>query len=119
MSREQGSSLLETLVIWFAVVLVVGQALVTLGRLDSAATRADEAAQTAAAWAARHGDTDDALRLARNAAPGAHVGVERSGDELAVVVTIDVPLVGPAGSSLTRAVHGRAVVRISPYRSEP
>jgi hypothetical protein len=45
--------------------------------------------------------------------------VERSGDELAVVVTIDVPLVGPAGSSLTRAVHGRAVVRISPYRSEP
>lgn len=58
MSREQGSSLLETLVIGFAVVLVVGQALVTLGRLDSAATRADEAAQTAAAWAARHGDTE-------------------------------------------------------------
>ncbi|MEA2057315.1 MAG: hypothetical protein U9O63_01215 [Actinomycetota bacterium] len=117
MSRERGSSLIETLVIGFAVVLVVGQALVTLGRLDSAATRADEAAQTAAAWAARHGDTDDALRLARDAAPGAEVSAVRHGDEIAVVVTISVPLVGPTGTPLTRTVHGRAVARVSPYRS--
>jgi hypothetical protein len=116
-TSERGASLIETLVIGFAVVLVVGQALVTLGRLDTAATQAGEAAEVAAAWAARHGDDRDAARIARRLAPGADVSTTRQGDEIAVVVTIDVPLVGPSGTALTRTVHGRATARLSPYRS--
>lgn len=117
MTSERGASLIETLVIGFAVVLVVGQALVTLGRLDAAATRASEAAEVAAAWAARHGDDRDAARIAGRLAPGSDVSTTRQGDEIAVVVTIDVPLVGPSGTALTRTVSGRATVRLSPYRS--
>lgn len=119
MRSEEGSSLIETLVIGFVVVLVVGQALVTVGRIDSAGTRAAEAAEVAAAWAARHGDVEDAARIARRLAPGAGVETVRRGDEISVVVTIAVPLVGPSGTSLSRDVHGRATARLSPYRSRP
>ena len=58
MTGERGTALLGTLTIGFAVVLLVGQALVTIGRISSAATTAEETAQYAATWAAHLADLD-------------------------------------------------------------
>ena len=117
MNRQGGSALLETVVVGFVVLIVVSQTLVTLGRLESAGLAADEAARHAAAWAARHGDLESAERIADGLLPDAQVTVSRAGDEVVVQVALDVPLLGPDGSPLTRTVSGRAAAMISPYRS--
>lgn len=119
MTGERGSTLLPTLVIGFAVVVLVGQSLVTIGRLGAAATEAEEAAAHAATWAARHGDVSDAREVAQRMAPDAIAGVEETSDGIAVTVALDVSLVGPEGSPLTWTVIGRAVVPVSEFRSQP
>lgn len=119
MSGERGSTLLPTLVIGFAVVLLVGQSLVTIGRLSSAATEAEEAAGYAATWAARHGDVSDAQQIAQRMVPEATVGVEATPDGISVTVEVEVSLVGPEGSLLTQVVTGRAEVPFSEFRSQP
>lgn len=117
-TSQRGSALLEAVVVGFAVLIVVSQALVTLGRLESAGLAADEAARHAATWANRHGDLEAAERIAAGFLPDARVTVSRDDDGLVVDVALDVPLLGPDGSPLTRTVHGRATVTISPYRSQ-
>jgi len=119
MSEERGTALFGTLAIGFAVLLLVGQALVTIGRVSSAATTAEETARYAATWAARHGDASDAERIANTMAPEARVEAATTTDGISVTVEIEVSLVGPEGSPLTRAVIGRAVVPISDFRSVP
>ena len=56
MRGQRGTALLGTLAIGFLVVILVGQSLVTVGRLSAAATEAEETARYAATWAARHGN---------------------------------------------------------------
>ena len=112
----RGSALLEVLVIGALIALAVAQAALAAGNLHAAGDRATEAAQVAAAWAARHGDVEAADRVARSIAPDANrVRVLRSGDDLTVVVKIRVGLIG--GTWPTRVITGRATAAISEYRS--
>lgn len=117
MIGQRGSALLETVAVGFVVLIVVGQALVTLGRLESAGLAADEAARHAATWATRHGDLASAEQIAIDFLPDARVTANRNGDDVVVQVAVDVPLLGPNGSPVTRTVYGRASAPISPYRS--
>ncbi len=119
MTGERGTALLGTLTIGFAVVLLVGQALVTIGRISSAATTAEETARYAATWAARHGDATDAEQIAQSMAPDARVHAATTSDGIAVTVEVDVSLIGPEGTPLVRVVTGRALVPVSQYRSVP
>lgn len=117
MNGERGTALLGTLAIGFAVLMLVGQALLAIGRLSSAATTTEETARYAATWAARLGDASDAERIAREMAPGSRVEAWQGADEITVVVATDVSLAGPDGSPLSTTVTGRAVVPIGEYRS--
>lgn len=119
MRDERGATLIATLAIGFAVLVLVGQSLITIGRLSSAATAAEESARYAATWAARYGDASDAERIAQTLAPDATVEVSSSANGIAVVVEVEVSLIGPDGSLLTRTVTGRADVPVSGYRSTP
>jgi len=119
MTGQRGTTLLGTLAVGFLVVIMVGQSLVTVGRLSAAATAAEETARYAATWAARHGDASDAERIAIGLAPGAMVEAAATDGGITVVVAIEVSLVGPEGSPVRRTVSGRAVVPISEFRSVP
>jgi hypothetical protein len=113
---SRGSALVEALVLGALIVAAVGYAAVAAGRLHSAGERATEAAQAGAVWAARHGDADDARRIAARLAPEAEaIEVGRTGGRIEVTVRIRVGLAGPAGPH--RIVVGRAGASISPYRS--
>lgn len=117
-TSQRGTALLEAVVVGFAILIVVSQALVTLGRLESAGLAAEEAARHAATWATRHGDLEAAEEIATGFLPDAKITVSRDGDGIVVEVALDVPLLGPDGSPLTHTVHGRAAAAISPYRSQ-
>ena len=119
MRAEGGTALIGMLAVGFAVVLLVGQSLVTISRLRAAASAAEETARYAAAWAARHGDASDAETIAHQLSPDAIVEAAATGGGITVTVVIEVPLVGPEGSRLTRTVTGRATVPISDFRSVP
>jgi hypothetical protein len=111
---SRGSALLEVLIIGALLALGITQAAMAAGRLHSAGGRATEAARVAASWSARHGDVRGAESIASAMAPDAdRVRTLQRGDEITVVVKIDVPLLG----GITRTVTGRATARISEYRS--
>ncbi len=117
MSGERGAALIGTLVIGFAVVLVVGQSLLALGRLGAASAEAAEVAAYAAQQGARYGGSNEAAAVARRLLPEAEVEVHDDGVTLTVRVRLTVSLIGPGSAPLTRTVTGRAVSAISPYRS--
>ena len=119
MTGQRGIALLGTLAVGFLVVIMVGQSLVTVGRLSAAATEAEETARYAATWAARHGDASDAERIAVGLVPDAIVEAAATDGGITVVVAVQVSLVGPEGSPLRHTVTGRAVVPISDFRSVP
>jgi hypothetical protein len=109
---ERGSAFLEVLVLGFLICLMVAQALLLAGRLQTAGEMATEAAQVAALEAARHGDTITAREVAGRLAPGSAVSARLSGDRILVEVRVVVPL---PGHSVT--VLGRGAASVSPYRS--
>ncbi|MDP8959382.1 MAG: hypothetical protein M3N51_09345 [Actinomycetota bacterium] len=113
---QQGSALLEVIVIGFLVVLTISQAMIAAGRLQSAGEAATEAAQAAALEAARYGDEGTARNAVARLLPTAVPAVARRGDQMIVEVRLAVPLTGPVGD-LQLTVLGRATARISPYRS--
>jgi len=119
MMTERGAALIGTLAIGFVFVLVICQVIVTVGRLGAVSAEVSEVASYAAQHGARYGDPDDAARIARELMPGADVVATTAGTSLSVVVRMEVPLVGPAGSPLHQAVTGRATTTFSPYRSHP
>ncbi|MEN8113629.1 MAG: hypothetical protein ABFS21_04525 [Actinomycetota bacterium] len=119
MIGERGAVLIGTLAIGFLFVLVIAQAILTVGRLSVASNEAAEVASYAAQHGARYGGPDEAADLARDLIPGADVDASSTGSSLEVVVRVRVPLVGPEGSPIERTVTGRAVASLSPYRSRP
>jgi hypothetical protein len=113
---NRGSALVDTLVAAFITALFL-QGAVAAAQLQAAGETAHEAAAVAAAWAARYGDTAEAASLARALAPEAEsVSVRTTAGGLAVTVLMRVPLAGPEGQ-VAPVVVGRAVVAVSPYRS--
>lgn len=119
MTGEHGTALIGTLAIGFAVVLVVVQSLLVLGRLDAVSANVAEVASHAAQQGARYGGTADAERIARRLLPDADIVVRSDGKTLSVVVTVVVPLIGPESSPVRQTVTGRATSTLSPYRSRP
>lgn len=119
MMGERGATLVATLAIGFAVLILVGQSLVTIGRLSSAGTAAEESARYAATWAARYGDAADARQIAQSMMPDATVEVTSTSGSIAITVEVEVSLIGPDGSLLKRTVTGRADVPVSQLRSTP
>lgn len=113
---ERGSATLEMLVLGFLVVVLLGQLLVTAGRLQAAGEAATEVARTAAFEAARYGDAAMAIGVARSLLPQAEVQAVQIGDEIRVEVRSTVEVIGPGGV-VSRTVTGRAAARVSPYRS--
>ena len=114
---DRGSALLEVLVIGFAVVAIVGQALIAVGRLEAAGNAVAETAQQAALHAARHGDATTAREVAQALLPEARVSVEEGPTSISVEVTLEVSLLGPEGFPVQRTLRGRAEAARSPYRS--
>ena len=113
---SRGSALVDTLVAAFITALLL-QGAVAAARLQAAGEQAQEAAAVAAAWAARYGNSDEAAALARALAPDAEsVAVHLTPAGLAATVRMRVPLAGPHGE-VSPVVVGRAVVAVSPYRS--
>ena len=119
MTDDRGAALIGTLAVAFVFVLVIVQTLITVGRLGACAAEAAETAAFAAQHGARHGNADDAARLASELSPDAAVVAVDIGDSLLVEVRIDVPLLGPESTPLRRTVTGRASATYSPYRSRP
>jgi len=119
MSDERGAALIGTLTIGFVFVLVMAQALITLGRIGTAASEVAEVAFYAAQYGARYGGPEDAARIAESLSPDAVVVTVDRGSGLSVEVRVDVPLVGPGSSPVRHTVTGRATAAYSPYRSRP
>lgn len=113
---QRGSATLEMLVLGFLITILLGQLLVSAGRLQAAGEAATEVAQTAALEAARYGDADLAVRVARSLLDDAEVSAVRIDDEIRVEVRSTVGVIGPGGL-VSRTVTGRAAARVSPYRS--
>ncbi len=114
---ERGSALLEVMVLGFVAALVVLQGLVTMGRYQAAGELVSETAQAAALHAARTGRAGAAHRYVAERVPAADFSIHLDDTEARVVITLQVSLVGPAAGPLRGAVTGRAVARVSPYRS--
>jgi hypothetical protein len=114
---DRGSALLEVLVVGFAVVALVGHALIAIGRVESAGNAVAETAQEAALHAARHGDAAAAHEVAAALLPAASITVDESTTTISVEVTLVISLLGPEGFPIQRTVRGRAEAVRSPYRS--
>lgn len=108
--RSQGSVTAELAVALPSVVLVLA-VLLTLGQLITAQIRCVDAARAAARMAAR-GESDARARAAgRTAAPdGAAVALARSGDTVAVEVSIMLRLPLPGGPELPVRASSVALV---------
>jgi hypothetical protein len=116
---DRGSALIEALTLGFVTLLVVGQVLVTVGRLAAAGELAAESARHAAVLAAEGATLEEAAAVAAALAPGSAVDVSESGGSVTVAVVVRVSVVGPGSGPVTTEVRGVATVTRSPYRSGP
>lgn len=112
MTGQRGLALLEIIVVGFAVVLMVLPVVSMAARLTEANAIVHTTARDAAVWVARHGRE-----------PPRHDGVavrivDRDG-VIEVVATREVELIAVGGARVTRTVHSRVEVPVSPYRSRP
>ena len=115
---SRGSATVEVLAVGVLMIGALLHTLSTAAEIQAGADAAAEAAAVGARWGAHHGDAETARRAsAAVAPPGARIVVGRNGDRLGVVVRIDVPLIGPAGSPLMTTVSGRATAEVGPHRS--
>ncbi len=114
---SRGNALVEVLVVGVLVVLMVVGVGATAMRLHSAGETMTEVAQTAALFAARHGDASTALEVVYRLAPDSMVEIETGDDEITVIVRKRVGVLGPAGTWVTKTVTGRATAALSPLRS--
>ncbi len=115
--REQGSALIESVVIGSAIFLIVVTAVVSSIRIAISGSEANEAARAGAVHAARHDDVASAEAVSRSLFPGIDIDVRREADS--VVVTAVAPVVLPhPGGSIRGHVTGRARMPLAPFRSD-
>ncbi len=108
-SRDEGMVTAETAVVLPVLVLVLAFAVWALACV-SAQLRCVDAAREAARLAARGDSPAQVLAWSRTEGPrGARVQVSRQGEQVVVVVTLQVRAFGPALSGLTAVeVQGRS-----------
>jgi hypothetical protein len=109
---ERGTSMIETIVVGFTVVLATLPILLTVVRMSEASDVANSEARAIATWVARHGVVPDSDRVG-------DVSVSIENGSVAVESTVRVQLIGVGGSSVGTSVSASFVMPISPYRSSP
>ena len=110
MRAENGTSLIEILVLGFAILAIVLPTVLTAARLSEASAVAQNEARGVATWVARHGmapDTDHRSDITINVIDGV----------VHVSASIAVDLVSLAGADVGTTVTSRFEMPISPYRS--
>ena len=113
-SHEQGSALIEALVIGSFVFIVVVASVASAIDVALGGGEAQQAARTAAVHAARHAGPMVAIEMV---GPGFDVDATREGDTIAVHATSAVALPHPDGL-LRFDVGGTAEMPLAPFRSD-
>lgn len=114
---SRGSAVIETMVVGFVAALLLLQITSVAARIQSTGDELTEVAQSAALFAAHHGDLELAQSLVADLKPDASASAWMRGSEIVVRVEAEVPLIGPNGSPVTITISGEASARMSPYRS--
>ncbi len=104
--------MLEMIVIGFAVVLMAIPVIGTVARMTEAHADVHSAARDGAVWVARHGGEPPQV-------DGIIVSVAETWDEVQVVATREVDLIGVLGATVARTVRSTVTVPVSAYRSTP
>lgn len=115
--RDHGSVLAADLVLAAAIVIVVAATASAFATVAAAVQDDREAARNAAVIAARTGDLDRAVTVARRLSPGASVAIQASPDLIAVTVLGPVVVAHPVVRHMTVTAFGAAAVPVAPYRS--
>lgn len=109
---EEGTSLIETIVVGFTVLLVTLPVLLAVVRMSEASDVANSEARAIATWIARHGVIPDSDQVG-------DVRVSIQNGSVEVESTVHVELIAVGGSSVGTSVSATFVMPISPYRSSP
>ncbi len=107
---ETGTTLLETLVLSFAILVVTLPLLLVVVRMAEASDVVADEARSVALWYARHGEMP----------PGDHrsqLEVMLNGGAVHVESTLEVELISVRGSKVQTTVSAAFEMPISPYRS--
>ncbi len=111
MRRERGTSLIEILILGFAILAMVLPTVLTVARLTEASTVTGDEARGVAVWVARHGSAPETLHRS-------DITVEVVDGVVHVSASIAVDLISVAGASVGTTVTSRYVMPVSPYRSD-
>ena len=114
---SRGSAVIESIVVGFLAALLLLQVTSAAARIQSAGDQVTEIAQSAALFAAHHGDARLAESLVADLLPDASVSAWMRSSDVVVTVSARIVLVGPEGSPVTMTVSGEASARMSPFRS--
>lgn len=107
---EGGTTLIETLVLSFAVLLVTIPFLLIAVRMTEATDVVTDEARTVALWYARHGEMPGGDRQSQ-------IQVELDGETVRISSSLDVELIAIGGSKVQTTVSAQFEMPISPYRS--
>ena len=112
MRDEQGTSLLEVVILGFAVLAMVIPIVLTAARLSEATSIAGDEARGVATWVARHG-------VAPDSAPQSDITIDVTDGVVHVSASMAVDLISVGGADFGTTVTSQFSVPISPYRSNP
>ncbi|KAA3635927.1 MAG: hypothetical protein DWP92_10295 [Armatimonadetes bacterium] len=110
LAHERGTTLIETLVLSFAVLAVTMPLLLIAVRFTEATDIATDEARAVALWFARHGEMPEGDRRSE-------IDVVVDGETVRVSSLLDVDLIGIGGSKIRTTVSAQFEMPISPYRS--
>ena len=111
MKSERGTSLIEVVVLGFAILALVLPTVLAAARLSEASTVALEEARGVATWVARHGTQPvEAHR--------ADITVDVIDGVVHASASIEVQLISVGGAAVGTTVTSSFAMPISPYRSD-
>ncbi len=110
MKNERGTSLIEMLILGFAILAMVLPTVLAVARLSEASAVAHEDARGVATWVARHGTPPQQIHRS-------DITIDVSDGVVHVSASIAVDLISVAGSNVGTTVTSSFSMPISPYRS--
>ena len=111
MRNERGTSLIEVVVLGFAILALVLPTVLAAARLSEASAVALEEARGVATWVARHGTQPEQAHRA-------DITVDVIDGVVHASASIEVQLVSVGGAGVGTTVTSRFAMPISPYRSD-
>lgn len=115
--REEGSAVIEALVIGSVTFLIVIATASAAIRITVAGSEIQEAARAGAVHAARHDHPEAARTLVSTLFPGVDVSARRSADRFEVAASTLMAVPHPFGPARV-VVNGRAAMPLAPFRSD-